>query len=161
MRNQLTRKQVCICEQQLLIRFFLFSVWCDVIHTNKWQHTPAKMIIIRSTIPYLHCYQETKGDCSSHDFSLNQLTQSLLSSKLSVLITAWTDKYHKTVCRKKWWHFVTFWDPIPALVLVQRHPELIPWFSLLSSSCCHCCTAALCHRKLNIGLVMREGRDAR
>lgn len=43
MTNQHTREQVGICEQQLLVWFFLFSVWCDVIHTNEWQHTPEKI----------------------------------------------------------------------------------------------------------------------
>ena len=56
-----TRKQVGICEEQLLFWFLLFSLRCNVIYSNKWQYTSVKenqcFKIINYNCLYFHSRQ--------------------------------------------------------------------------------------------------------
>lgn len=96
MTNQHTREQVCICEQQLLIWFFLFSVWRDVIHTNKWQHTSAKN---KKNIHY------------PIFVLLSRNLEDISGSKVAIMNIVMCDNQRQKKLRQfieKLWHFVTF-----------------------------------------------------
>ena len=68
-----TRKQVGICEEQLLFWFLLFSLRCNVIHSNKWQYTSVKEN---------QCFKIINYNCLT--FTLDKLWKDLLSHWLWV-----------------------------------------------------------------------------